>query len=108
MVDSVRKPGSRVVQMLRGIKTEGDMAPDVSLENQRPAEFVFSRNVAQSCRRSKPPGVDTKQEARKRTGRLSRRTVSTKKAAAVIPRRPFLCPRQAASGGTSSSGPAGE
>mgnify|MGYP000648567248 FL=1 len=30
-----------------GVKTEGPMAPEISMENQRPAEFVFSRNVAQ-------------------------------------------------------------
>ncbi|MGD9847208.1 MAG: adenosyl-hopene transferase HpnH [Variibacter sp.] len=30
---------------LRGIRTEGEMAPEISLENQRPAEYVFSRHV---------------------------------------------------------------
>ena len=30
---------------LRGVKTEGPMAPEISLERQRPAEFVFSRHV---------------------------------------------------------------
>ena len=43
------------------------MAPDIPLENQRPAEFVFSRNVAQKLSEIKAAGVDTKQEARKRT-----------------------------------------
>jgi hypothetical protein len=32
---------------MRGIKTEGPMAPDISLENQRPAQYVFSRHVDQ-------------------------------------------------------------
>ena len=32
---------------MRGIKTEGEMAPEISLENQRPAQFVFSRHVDQ-------------------------------------------------------------
>ncbi len=27
------------------MKTEGPMAPDISLAKQRPAEFVFSRHV---------------------------------------------------------------
>jgi hypothetical protein len=31
--------------VLRGIRTEGPMAPDVSLARQRPAEFTFSRHV---------------------------------------------------------------
>jgi hypothetical protein len=47
VVDSVKKPWKPLIHAIRGIKTEGDMAPEISLENQRPAEFVFSRNVAQ-------------------------------------------------------------
>jgi hopanoid biosynthesis associated radical SAM protein HpnH len=31
--------------MLQGPRTEGDMAPEISLENQRPAEFVFDKLV---------------------------------------------------------------
>jgi hypothetical protein len=30
---------------LFGIKTKGPMAPDLSLEGQRPAEYVFSAHV---------------------------------------------------------------
>jgi hypothetical protein len=30
-----------------GIKTDGPMAPEIPLENQRPAEYVFSRHVEQ-------------------------------------------------------------
>ena len=29
----------------RGIKTEGPMAPEISLEDQRPAQYVFDGNV---------------------------------------------------------------
>jgi len=43
--DSVNKPYKLVPLMLRGVKTDGAMAPDISLANQRPAEFVFSRHV---------------------------------------------------------------
>ena len=67
VVDSVRKPWKPLVHAIRGIKTEGDMAPEISLEGQRPAEFVFSRNVAQKLSEIKAAGIDTKQEARKRT-----------------------------------------
>jgi hypothetical protein len=28
-----------------GIRTDGPMAPDIPLDKQRPAEFVFSRHV---------------------------------------------------------------
>jgi len=30
---------------LRGVKTEGPMAPEISMENQRPARYVFDSNV---------------------------------------------------------------
>jgi hopanoid biosynthesis associated radical SAM protein HpnH len=30
---------------LFGVRTEGELAPEISLENQRPAQFVFSRHV---------------------------------------------------------------
>ena len=62
VVDSVRKPWKPLVHAMRGIKTEGDMAPEVSLENQRPAEFVFSRNVAQKLSEIQ----DAKAEAQRR------------------------------------------
>ena len=32
----------------RGIKTEGPMAPEISLEDQRPAQYVFDGNVQQT------------------------------------------------------------
>jgi hypothetical protein len=32
---------------LRGIKTEGDMAPEISLDNQRPAQYIFDGQVQQ-------------------------------------------------------------
>ena len=30
---------------IRGVRTEGPMAPEIALDNQRPAQFVFSRHV---------------------------------------------------------------
>ncbi len=45
VADSVKKPWKLVPLQVRGVKTEGPMAPDISLANQRPAEFVFSRHV---------------------------------------------------------------
>jgi hypothetical protein len=33
---------------LRGPRTEGAMAPEISLENQRPAQYVFSGQVQQT------------------------------------------------------------
>ena len=45
VAETVRRPWKAAVQVLRGIRTEGPMAPDVSLARQRPAEYVFSRHV---------------------------------------------------------------
>ncbi|MBK5198020.1 MAG: adenosyl-hopene transferase HpnH [Methyloceanibacter sp.] len=47
VVDAVRKPWKAVKVALAGIKTKGAMAPDIPLEGQRPAEYVFSRHVQQ-------------------------------------------------------------
>ena len=38
-------PIKAMMTALRGPRTEGPMAPEIPLENQRPAEFVFSRHV---------------------------------------------------------------
>ncbi len=45
VMDSVKHPLKAARVALRGPKTAGPMAPDVSIEGQRPAEFVFSRHV---------------------------------------------------------------
>jgi hopanoid biosynthesis associated radical SAM protein HpnH len=43
--DTIKNPLKAALVALRGIKTEGDMAPEINLENQRPAQYVFSRHV---------------------------------------------------------------
>ncbi len=45
VADSVTKPWKILKVALQGIRTKGPMAPDISLENQRPAEYMFSRHV---------------------------------------------------------------
>jgi hopanoid biosynthesis associated radical SAM protein HpnH len=45
VVDAVKRPLEILKVALRGPRTEGPMAPEISLEKQRPAEFVFSRHV---------------------------------------------------------------
>jgi hypothetical protein len=47
VADSVKRPWKALAVALRGVKTEGPMAPEVPLDRQRPAEFVFERSVAQ-------------------------------------------------------------
>jgi hypothetical protein len=32
----------------KGVKTDGAMAPEITLDRQRPAEYVFSRHVEQA------------------------------------------------------------
>ena len=43
--DMLKNPLKALPIMLRGIKTEGPMAPDIDLSNQRPAEYSFSQHV---------------------------------------------------------------
>jgi hopanoid biosynthesis associated radical SAM protein HpnH len=42
---SISNPLSALWTALRGIRTSGPMAPEISLTQQRPAQFVFSRHV---------------------------------------------------------------
>jgi hopanoid biosynthesis associated radical SAM protein HpnH len=55
--ESVTKPWKVAQVALRGIKTSGAMKPDIPLDKQRPAEYVFSAHVEtklQEIRRSNP------------------------------------------------------
>jgi len=45
VVDSVKNPLKIMKAAIMGPKTSGPMAPEISLANQRPAEYVFSRHV---------------------------------------------------------------
>ncbi|MGA9604896.1 MAG: adenosyl-hopene transferase HpnH [Methyloceanibacter sp.] len=45
VVDAVKKPWKAALLALKGIKTEGPMAPEIPLDGQRPAEYMFSRHV---------------------------------------------------------------
>ena len=45
--DTMRRPWVAAKVALFGVRTEGEMAPDIALDRQRPAEYVFSRNVQQ-------------------------------------------------------------
>jgi hopanoid biosynthesis associated radical SAM protein HpnH len=44
--DAIASPLKALATSLRGVRTSGPMAPEISLARQRPAEFVFSRHVA--------------------------------------------------------------
>ncbi len=45
VMDAVRNPLKVLKVAMRGPRTEGPMAPEIPLENQRPADFVFRRHV---------------------------------------------------------------
>ena len=45
--DAFNHPLRALGVALRGIRVEGPMAPDIPLDRQRPAEYVFTRHVEQ-------------------------------------------------------------
>ncbi len=58
VAETVRRPWRALAQVVRGIRTEGDMAPEIPLDRQRPAEYVFSRHVEQAMTRIAAKGED--------------------------------------------------
>jgi hopanoid biosynthesis associated radical SAM protein HpnH len=63
VAETVRRPWKAAAQVLRGIRTEGPMAPDVSLARQRPAEYVFSRHVETALARIRSRKAEPEAEA---------------------------------------------
>ena len=51
VMDTVRHPLKAAAAALRGVRTEGDMAPEIPLDRQRPAEYVLARHVAEAMER---------------------------------------------------------
>ncbi len=51
VVDTVKHPLKALGVALKGIATEGAWAPEIPLDRQRPAEFVFSRHVEDAVAR---------------------------------------------------------
>jgi hypothetical protein len=51
VVDAVRHPLKVLKVAMRGPRTEGAMAPEIPLSNQRPAEYVFGQHVDQALAR---------------------------------------------------------
>jgi hopanoid biosynthesis associated radical SAM protein HpnH len=54
VVDTVKRPWKAAAVALRGIKTEGPMAPEIALDRQRPAQYVFSNHVEKAMARLSP------------------------------------------------------
>jgi hopanoid biosynthesis associated radical SAM protein HpnH len=60
VTDTVRHPLKALGVALRGVKTDGPMAPDIALDKQRPAEFNYTKEVAirvEEIRNRKAPAV---------------------------------------------------
>jgi len=45
VMETVKRPWKALAVQLRGPRTDGEMAPEIDLSQQRPAEYVFSRHV---------------------------------------------------------------
>src|SRR6266480_3513707 len=45
VIDTFKRPLTALGVMLRGVRTDGPMAPEIPLDRQRPAKFVFSSHV---------------------------------------------------------------
>ncbi|RDK08717.1 adenosyl-hopene transferase HpnH [Cupriavidus lacunae] len=57
VADTFAHPLKALGVSLRGVRTSGPMAPDIALDKQRPAEYVFSRHVEiklEEIQRAKP------------------------------------------------------
>ncbi len=48
---AISNPLKLIALAMRGVRTEGPMAPEISLENQRPAAFVHSLHVERELKR---------------------------------------------------------
>jgi hopanoid biosynthesis associated radical SAM protein HpnH len=55
VTDSVRHPLRALAVSLRGVRTDGPMAPEIPLVNQRPAQYVFSHNFELARADSRAP-----------------------------------------------------
>ena len=51
VMDSVRNPLKAAAVAFRGVRTVGEMAAEIPLDRQHPAEFVFSRHVEEAMAR---------------------------------------------------------
>ncbi|MGH6995498.1 MAG: adenosyl-hopene transferase HpnH [Stellaceae bacterium] len=51
VVDAVKHPLKALGIAMRGVKTEGEMTPEINLDKQRPAQYVFSRHVEEAMER---------------------------------------------------------
>ena len=51
VMDAVKHPLKALRTTLKGVASEGEMAPEIPLDKQRPAQYVFSRHVEDTLKR---------------------------------------------------------
>ena len=62
--DAFKNPLKALWVSMRGPKVTGDMAPEIDLSNQRPAEFVFEK-VVETAQAEQEVKADSKKSAKK-------------------------------------------
>ena len=66
--DTLRRPWKALMVKLRGHRTDGPMAPDIPLDNQRPARFVFESLVKKLSLEIEQPKRSPARKQRARVG----------------------------------------
>jgi hopanoid biosynthesis associated radical SAM protein HpnH len=64
VADTVKHPLRALSVMVRGVRTDGPMAPDISIANQRPADYVFTEHVEEKLAEIKAANPRAKKVAR--------------------------------------------
>jgi hopanoid biosynthesis associated radical SAM protein HpnH len=67
ITDTLNHPIKALITGLRGVRTEGEIAPDIPLDRQRPAQFVFSRHVEQKLAEIRETGEKRPTRAKEAT-----------------------------------------
>jgi hypothetical protein len=67
ITDTLHHPFKALVTGLRGVRTEGEMVPDIPLNRQRPAPFVFSRHVEKKLAEIRETGEKRPKRAKEAT-----------------------------------------
>jgi hypothetical protein len=62
VTDTVSHPLKALAVFLKGFRTEGPLAPEIPLDRQRPAEFVFE-NLVERLKRESKSGAETRSDA---------------------------------------------
>ncbi|MCC7017650.1 MAG: adenosyl-hopene transferase HpnH [Rhodospirillales bacterium] len=62
VTDTVSRPLAALSVFLKGIRTEGPLAPEIPLDRQRPAEYVFE-NLVERLKREAKTGAEPRSDA---------------------------------------------